>query len=98
MPAQLPSLNQSVPQQTTSPNANQVLVQQSQPFIPASKFVNQTNLATNITENNTLDLHSNTADIKENEWKADDITHVTSKLNNNSLDHPHKTNLKTTIR
>ncbi|XP_031627989.1 caprin homolog isoform X3 [Contarinia nasturtii] len=100
IPAQIPTLNQSVPQQTTSPNANQMLVQQSQQFASASKFVNQTNLATthqNITENNTHDLHANTADIKENEWKVDDIAHVTSKLNNTSLDHSHKTDLKTTI-
>ncbi|XP_055314162.1 caprin homolog isoform X2 [Sitodiplosis mosellana] len=99
IPAQLPTLQQSVPQQTTSPNANQMLVQQSQPFVTASKFVNQTTLSThqNITENNTHDLHANTADIKENEWKSDDIPHVTSKLNNTSLDHSHKTDLKATI-
>lgn len=78
-----------------------MLVQQSQPFVTASKFVNQATLTTthqNIAENNTHDLHANTADIKENEWKTDDISHVTSKLNNASLDHSHKTDLKSTIR
>lgn len=98
IPAQIP-LNQPVPQQATSPNANQMLVQQSQPFVAASKFVNQTTIGSthqNITENNTHDLHSNTADIKDNEWKSDDISHVTSKLNNSSLDH-HKSDLKSTI-
>lgn len=63
--------------------------------------MNQTNLSTthqNITENNTHDLHASTADIKENEWKSDDISHVTSKLNNASLDHSHKTDLKPSIR
>lgn len=77
-----------------------MLVQQAQPFV-AAKFVNQTNIATthqNITENNTHDLHANTADVKENEWKSDEISHVTTKLNNTSLDHHHKTDLKATIR
>lgn len=78
-----------------------MLVQQSQPFVTASKFVNQTTLAPthqNITETNTHDLHANTADIKDNEWKSDDISHVTSKLNNASMEHSHKTDLKATIR
>lgn len=75
--------------------------QSKQTFTAASKFVNQTNLASthqNITENSTHDLHPNTADINENEWKSDEISHVTSKLNNTSLDHHHKSDIKATIR
>lgn len=108
IPAQLPTINQSVGQPTTtSPNANQILVQQQQqqqsqqPFVTAtSKFVNQTNLASThqtISENNTHDLHANAADIKESEWKSDEMSHVTSKLNNTSLDHHHKSDIKATI-
>lgn len=109
IPAQLPTLNQSVPQQTTSPNANQMLVQQQgqqqqAPFGTSSKFVNKPNLATthqqNLTENSAHDLtHATTTDIKDNEWKSNDISHVSSKLNNTSLDHHHhKSELKTSIR
>lgn len=112
IPAQLPTLNQSVPQQTTSPNANQMLVQQQQqqqgqqqqpPFGSSSKFVNQPNLAAthqkNITDTSAHDLtHATTTGIKDNEWKSSDIPHVTSKLNNTSLDHHHKSELKSGIR
>lgn len=113
IPAQLPALNQSVPQQTTSPNANQMLLQQQgqqqqqqqqqAPFGSSSKFVNQPNLVAThqkiITDNSAHDLtHATTAVIKDNEWKSNDISHVSSKLNNTSLDHHHESELKASIR
>lgn len=78
--------------------------QQQPPFGTSSKFVNQPNLATthqqNITENSAHDLtHATTTDIKDNnEWKSNDISHVSSKLNNTSLDQHHKPELKASIR
>lgn len=46
------------------------------------------------------DLHTNTEDIKEQhvneitEWKAEDLSHVTSKLKNTTLDHHHSSDIK----
>lgn len=51
------------------------------------------------TENSvTHDLQTNAGDIEEvneiTEWKADDLSHVTSKLKNASLDHHHTNDIK----
>lgn len=79
--------------------------QQQQPTFgsSSSKFVSQPNLATthqkNVTDNSAHDLtHATTTVIKDNEWKPNDISHVPSKLNNTSLDHHHKSELKASIR